>query len=277
MGEEFNGLNEDEQIKAENEFLKMKLMLENGAKFGGAEEPDVPAEIENIFLKNVIEFERQFEQHKMIKVFDKIGRPSHFKPPAELPDHELETAYKELLDYLSSYGINMSACSPNIGTKELYRFVIEELFDCEMEDISMPGWTYNFIYDEFHPDPIYDNSTAAERCIRDIFNVRPFGHMYHFRDHRLQLNDRTNLSENEFSELINRFKSFYEKLEIEECEITSCSVNDTESLVVGNYRAYGIAGSEKPEFRGKWKIKFDYQPNVGYWYIYSVEIEGLNV
>ena len=31
--ENFNHLEGDEKLKAENEFLKMKLMLENGAKF----------------------------------------------------------------------------------------------------------------------------------------------------------------------------------------------------------------------------------------------------
>jgi hypothetical protein len=277
MGEEFDGLDKEEQMKAENDFLKLKLMLENGAKFGGTEDSEVPAEIENIFLKNVIEFERQFENQKMVKVFDKIQRPTHFKPSAEVPDHEIETAYKEVLNYLSQYGINMDVCSPNISTRELYRFVIEELFDCEMEDMSMPGWTYNFIYDEFHPDPVHDNSVAAERCIRDIFSLQPLEFMYNFRGSRLELNDRANLTEKEFAGLVNQFKTFYEKLEVVEFEITSCSINETESLVAGYYKAYGIAGGEKPEFAGKWKIKFDYMASAGYWYIYSVEIEGLRI
>ena len=34
MPEDFSHLSEDEQLKAENDFLKMKLMLEQGAQFG---------------------------------------------------------------------------------------------------------------------------------------------------------------------------------------------------------------------------------------------------
>jgi hypothetical protein len=40
MPEEFSHLNEEEKLKAENEFLKMKLMLEQGALFGGNESKD---------------------------------------------------------------------------------------------------------------------------------------------------------------------------------------------------------------------------------------------
>ena len=52
MADEFNLLNEEENLKAENEFLKMKMMLEQGAKFGGMSDKDLPPEIENEFLKN---------------------------------------------------------------------------------------------------------------------------------------------------------------------------------------------------------------------------------
>ncbi len=73
--ENFNHLEGDEKLKAENEFLKMKLMLENGAKFEMSEENELPAGVENEFLSNMAAFEKQFAEHKTIKVFDKIGRP----------------------------------------------------------------------------------------------------------------------------------------------------------------------------------------------------------
>lgn len=73
MSGEFDHLNKDERLKAENEFLKMKIMLERGAQFGYGENKPLPPEIENEFLKNIVAFEEQFEEHKRIKVFDKIG------------------------------------------------------------------------------------------------------------------------------------------------------------------------------------------------------------
>lgn len=51
MPEDFSHLDEEERLRAENEFLKMKLMLERGAQFGLGENIDLPAETENQFLK----------------------------------------------------------------------------------------------------------------------------------------------------------------------------------------------------------------------------------
>ena len=53
----------EEQLKAENDFLKMKLMLEKGAEFHtSGDSMELPPEAENMFLKNIMEFERQFDQ-----------------------------------------------------------------------------------------------------------------------------------------------------------------------------------------------------------------------
>ncbi len=131
---------DDEKLKNENEFLKMKLMLEQGAQFGSMQiDGKLPSEVENQFLKNIIEFEKQFEEHKIIKILDKIERPDHFKPVDEIPDDEIEGAWDELDEYLQKYGIQLSVCSPNISKRELYRFTTEELFDHEMDDMNLPG------------------------------------------------------------------------------------------------------------------------------------------
>lgn len=47
-----------EAIRMENELLKLKISAENGAHFGTA--PGLLPEIENQFLKNVIDFEKRF-------------------------------------------------------------------------------------------------------------------------------------------------------------------------------------------------------------------------
>ena len=61
MNENFESSDEEEKLKAENDFLKMKIMLERGATFGG-DNSELPAEIENAFLNNVMAFEKQFEE-----------------------------------------------------------------------------------------------------------------------------------------------------------------------------------------------------------------------
>jgi len=88
--EEFENMSEEEKLKAENDFLKMKMMLERGAEFEKTEKGnELSADIENQFLRNIMEFEKQFDQHKITTVYDKIGRPIQFKPVNEIPDTEI--------------------------------------------------------------------------------------------------------------------------------------------------------------------------------------------
>ena len=47
----------EENLRMQNDFLKMKMMAESGAIFGGVE--GLPPEIENQFLNNILEFEKQ--------------------------------------------------------------------------------------------------------------------------------------------------------------------------------------------------------------------------
>jgi hypothetical protein len=142
--EDFSHLEGDEKIKAENDFLKMKMMLEQGAQFGGTGNGSMPVKMENDFLNYIMAFEAHAANPKTIKVFDKIGRPQHFKPVNEIPNDAMEQALVELRTYLGAYGISLSVCSPNISTWELYRFVIEELFDYDMNDFDYPGVQTSF-------------------------------------------------------------------------------------------------------------------------------------
>src|SRR5687767_12518157 len=137
MSAAFSKLNDEERLKVVNEFLKMKLMLERGGQFGSNENKESPLspEIENQFLNNIMAFEKQFEEHKTIKVFDKIGRPQHFKAVAEISDEEMPGAWGELSEHLNAHGVDMAVCSTNISVIELYRFTTEELFLHEMDDM----------------------------------------------------------------------------------------------------------------------------------------------
>ncbi|MDQ6903188.1 MAG: hypothetical protein M3139_09275 [Bacteroidota bacterium] len=82
MNENFEDLSEEnnENLKNENEFLKMKLMLEQGAEFGTIKsDSELPATVENEFLNYIMAFEKQAAERKTIKVFDRIERPEHLK------------------------------------------------------------------------------------------------------------------------------------------------------------------------------------------------------
>lgn len=63
----------EENLRLENDFLKMKMMAESGGFFGGNKDLDLPPEIENQFLKNVIEFEKAYAKAKSQKIVDLLA------------------------------------------------------------------------------------------------------------------------------------------------------------------------------------------------------------
>jgi len=274
--ENFEYLGEEGQLKAENDFLKMKIMLERGGHFGDAGAHNLPAEVENEFLKGVIEFEKQFDERKTIKVFDKIRRPDHFKAESEIADDKINEAWSELSDYLNKYDINLDACSPNISPRELYRFATEELFEYEMDDITIPGMICGFIYDEFYPDVAYDNSvTAQDNCIRHILQKEPLQWTLDFGKQKLRLNDHFPLTIEQLITLTGTFKNAYDDIEIDEIKTLETVVNEKDSFVAGSYQIRAACDKKVYPLDGNWKVGFEIDEQSGYWYITEVKIEGI--
>src|SRR5690348_10684754 len=108
MAEEYVPGSAAEKQQIENDILKMKLMLETGAKIHSFSDPDVPPEIENYFLQNVMEFERQYKADRKISVFEKIGRPDHFRPVTELVDQQIDYEWEKLKALLCRHNIELS-------------------------------------------------------------------------------------------------------------------------------------------------------------------------
>lgn len=276
MSDNFSHLNEEERLKAENEFLKMKMMLEHGATFGGNENKELPPDVVNEFLNNIMAFEKQFEEHKTVKVFDKIGRPQHFKPVNEIPDSDIEKAWEQLRDCLNKHGIDLDVCSPNISVSELYRFTTEELFEHEMDEMDLPGWATNFIYDEFHPDPVYDNSRLVQQdLLHDIFRKEELFCEIHYAKDGFTFNDKQYSDYKTYEEKINRFKSMFDEIELLASAISSCQVKETECGVKGTYKAIAKIGETEMILEGDFQVGLIIS-ELGYWDMKSIQIDGFD-
>ncbi|MGN6439499.1 MAG: hypothetical protein ACTHMM_23440 [Agriterribacter sp.] len=276
MADNYSHLSEEERLKAENDFLKMKLMLENGARFSENSNQSLPPQMENEFLNRIIAFEEQSKNPKYIKVFDKIGRPAFFKPVAEIPESELDARWEELQEHLCRYHITLDVCSPNITVRELYRFTIEELFDYEMDDMHIPGMTTNFIYDEFHPDPVYDNGRmATNECIKQILCKDGMEWTHYFCKENLRLNDHHPLSIDAFKQHVNDFKARYTELEWTDVTCTSCTVQGSDSMATGSYNAEASSKTGALLLSGNWVVNMKRNGETGYWYITGVNVDGI--
>ena len=277
MNKNFEPVDEEENLKNENEFLKMKLMLEQDAQFGTLPSDNkLPATVENEFLNYIMAFEKQAVEKKRIKVFDRIQRPVHFKPVNEIPDTEIENAWSVLDEYLQKYGIGLSVCSPNISTRELYRFTTEELFEEEMNDMNIPGMMSHFTYDEFYPDHEYENkSLAKDDCIGAILKKTIFTWMPMLKRKNLRINDHYPLSEKEYIHLITRFKEAYEDIRLQEMDEPVCTINGKNCYVKGHYDVSLTTSSEEISIKGTWLVEFEFD-DFGFWEIANIQLEGIN-
>ena len=125
-------LSSEDQLKIENELLRLKLELEHGMTH--LETSTLNTELENSWLNNIYNFEQQFNNAKRIKVYGAIGRPA-FRNFATLSTQEVSAALKEILSVMEENGVELDrACAYEDAV--IYKFITEELFECEMDDFS---------------------------------------------------------------------------------------------------------------------------------------------
>src|SRR5258705_3000357 len=94
----------EENLRMQNDFLKMKMMAESGAFFGG--EGGLPADIENQFLKNIVEFEKANANAKPITIFDILGKPD-FEDEKNLDEEKFGIQFSKLQKLLKKYSMNV--------------------------------------------------------------------------------------------------------------------------------------------------------------------------
>jgi hypothetical protein len=147
-----------EDLGLENEILKLKLTAQFGGKFGGS--PDCPPEVENQFLKNILEWEEAYSKAKPIKLIKKLGDP-YFPPLAQLEESRRAEFVQDLLELLAKHDIVVDFIHGPYPDEEVYRFITEELMHHEVDDMQIPGFTMHFIYEEFHPNHRADLTEIA--------------------------------------------------------------------------------------------------------------------
>ena len=255
--------------------LKMKLMLEHGADFKTVKDGGLPPELEHFFLNNMVELEEMLASKPMTTVFRAIGSPTHFLPVSQIPDGDIQDAWNELKIHLNRHGIDLSASSPAVTPKELYRFTVEELFEHEMMDLDLPGWRCNFIYDEFHPDPEFEAISRAETLgMHAIFCTEPILEGHSFGNEQLQLNLYHSLSKESFLKIINRFKESFDDIILTSLSKTEARLEERSATVNGHYRARCVLAGERISYRGEWTATLS-KDEMDMWLITGMEIRGI--
>jgi hypothetical protein len=156
-----------EELRLENDILKLKMMAEMGAVFCGSNE-HVPPEIERQFLENVIAIER--ETPELISLYEQIGKPSFFGE-RDLDDESVDHELERLNRIMENNGIELTVLA-RYDHRTLYKFITEELFKHQTHRLNIPGMRQVFVYEEFHPNHEYDIHGKTLEFLKSWFTKR---------------------------------------------------------------------------------------------------------
>ncbi len=263
-------LSPGESLMAENQLLKLKLGLEHGMQLS---ESTLPPDVENHWLRSVYAFEQQFKDAKRINVYDYLGRPS-FKPCDGLTLEQMREERKRLEVIMENNNINFS-CLCEYDEALIYRFITEELFHHEMDDMRIPGMTLHLTYEEFHPNHDYDLRRDAADFLSAIYAREwreEFDDIKIARDTTYggNVHDRRTIGG-----IIHAFQDAHYPLKLEESEVRDVQIK--EDLSEGEIRiALRISGKHKAgssvEYAGVAFLAFTRVEE--FWYISGFDLPG---
>jgi hypothetical protein len=136
--------------RALNDQKRKDLEEKYGARFS-FDDSDAPPEIIGEWLDTVEEFERQFQAAGKTTVRAYAGNPD-YAPPSSLPPGQIPRELRRLIDHLGAHAVAVHF-DRTVPPAEAYRFIVEELFNMEIDDVRVAGMTHSFVYEDFHPDP----------------------------------------------------------------------------------------------------------------------------
>lgn len=206
----------EENFRMQNDFLKMKMMAESGAWFGG--EGGLPPEIENQFLKNVMEFEKVNANAKSRTIYDLLDKPE-FEDEKNLDDEKFEAAFSRLNSLLEDHGMDVGFRRER-DDRFKYNFITKELFVHETTFMPVKGMITGFLYEEFYPDHELDITELTNRFLNDFFDRNFDSDTYYINEQIIHPDGNLIPREN----IIKRFLSMYEV--IPEFENTSYAIEN---------------------------------------------------
>lgn len=139
----------EEQLRIENELLRLQLQAETGADIHQLD--DVPPEVENAFLNNILAFERQLDTAEEMSIYRLLGEPTDFPNENELDDRQVENELERLENLMLEKHIAVDY-NDDYPARLKYKFITEELFLHETQQFDIPEMVNHFIYEEFHPN-----------------------------------------------------------------------------------------------------------------------------
>jgi hypothetical protein len=261
---------------------KKELEEKFGMVFSGINE-ELSTELEYEWLNYIEEFEEQYAAQKTTTVWDYIGKPE-YKIVQELSNDEISEELNALLELMQIKGISLNTLS-EVDDRELYRFITEELFIYEIDDMHIPGMQNCFTYEDFHPNAQLDIEQAYDYFLTFTLgkspNVGGTGYDLLYIDTENHLNKNGEKMDSVAIEtFLNNFLNTFDFFKIESHKITNIVINSekNEALLKFNIQYKGCfnQSSETIPFKGEGTFKLK-PSEYGGWSIYSIEMPGLSL
>ena len=267
--------------KIDNELKKKELEKKHGAYF--SENNDIPPELESAFLNSIEAFEQQYENAEKITVFDYLGKPA-FRKVDELKPEEISLELERLNEIMLEGNVSLNTlCS--VDDKELYRFISEELFLYEMDDVRVPGMMSCYTYEDFYPNSEFDIIHAYDYFFRfTLAKMKNYGGdgydlLYIDKENYKDAKGEA-IEKKTVVDTINNFLASFDSFEIIKNDIKSIEINDEETDAVVNfnieYKGLFNNSTETCDFKGN--ASFKLKPSeYGGWSIYHIDLPGLKI
>jgi len=264
----------DDEFRASNELLKLKLEMECGMR--SYESNGLSPEMENKWLQYIYNHEQLIRDCGKVAVYDYIGRPS-FTAIENLERKQVTAELERLLSIMKTYGVQLD-CMCEYDDSVIYKFVTTELFGVEMDNIRMPGLVNHFTYEDFHMNNQYEIERIGTDLLKSIYN-----HQWRAEydsvwvAHAVKCNGVVR-DFHGFSSVIMGFQQRHSFLEIHELHVHEVSVDEinghgqmTAALV---YIAQLHSGSQDIQ-GGDCVINFRQDKESGYWNIVDINVPGI--
>ncbi len=260
-------------LRMENEIKKIKLSLEHGADFSLSPDSKLSPELENQWLNHIQKFEDSYANCKKIVIYDLLEKPV-YKNSKQIAENEITNELNIILALLHKKGIAIDTIC-KVDDAELYRFITEELFLEEIDDMMIEGMTRNFIYEEFHPNHEHDIKSRCKEFIEELLNKE-----IKLNSSFMALTDEMNtkfgiIKKEDAVKRMEVFREAFSSFILQHFKITSFKISEDTAEVFFDINYTGdIEGSnESKGFSGigNFSLKCEYD----YWCINLISIPGV--
>jgi hypothetical protein len=267
---------ENENLRIENELLRIQLKAQYGDAFYMDANAGLPPEVENQFLKNILAFEAGKQNTALTTVYEKIGRPP-YRPVEELSTEEISEELNRITAIMESHQIGLDICDGPYEDEVIYKFITEELFAHEIDMEPLFGGNWNFIYEEFHPNNEADIRKNTHRFFKH-WSERNFDEYSSELDYDLVTLDGRQMTREELYKIMSHFFDSFDRFENDGYNIDSIDVKELEDKTAmgfseGMYKYDAVMeNGETLHFEGPYKLYMRRTDN--YWIIFCFMIPG---